>query len=101
VGLLLICAFTSTQGLWHWATILHSITQFGPVDLLGYVEPIGRYEELLKNAEVMTFDDVQLKVIGLDDLIRIKQHVNRPKDRDSLMHLLAIQRIRDEQASHG
>lgn len=31
-----------------------------------------------------------------DDLIRIKQHIQRPKDRESLMQLLAIQRVTEE-----
>jgi hypothetical protein len=35
--------------------------------------------------------------MSLDDLIRIKEHICRPKDRDSLMHLLAIRRVRGEQ----
>ena len=72
-------------------------TIYGPLDLLGWVEPFGTYEELLPRTEVQAFGDFQVRVIALDDLIRIKQHINRPKDRDSLMHLLAIKRIRDEQ----
>lgn len=72
-------------------------TNAGDLDLLAEVEPIGGYDELLKNIETVQFGDIALKVISLDDLIRIKQHINRPKDRESLMHLLAIKRIRDEQ----
>lgn len=71
------------------------------LDLLGYVEPIGGFEELSKNAETITYNGRPLSIISLDDLIRIKRHINRPKDRDSLMHLLAIKRIRDEQAKRG
>ncbi len=71
------------------------------LDLLGHVEPIGGFEELSKNAESITYNGRLLAIIGLDDLIRIKRHINRPKDRDSLMHLLAIKRIRDEQTGRG
>lgn len=70
----------------------------GDLDLFGHVEPIGGYEELAKNAETMSFGNITIKVASLDDLIRIKQHVNRPKDCEALMHLLAIKRVRDEQA---
>jgi len=76
-------------------------TTAGALDLLGYVEPLGGYDDLLKNADTLPFGDITLKVAGLDDLIRIKQHIGRPKDRDSLMHLLAIKRVRDEQAKGG
>lgn len=73
-------------------------TTAGDLDLLGHVAPIGGYEELAKNAETMSFGNITINVASLDDLIRIKQHVNRPKDREALMHLLAIKRVRDEQA---
>ena len=33
-------------------------------------------------------------MIGLDDLIRIKRSIGRPKDRESLLHLEAIKRLR-------
>jgi hypothetical protein len=35
-------------------------------------------------------------VIDLEDLIKIKQHIRRPKDQDSLMQLLAIKKVRGE-----
>jgi predicted nucleotidyltransferase len=37
------------------------------------------------------------QVIGLDDLIRIKRHINRPKDRESLLQLEAIKRLREQE----
>lgn len=73
-------------------------TSLGNLDLLGYLEPIGGFEELRENAINLPFGSDQLATISLDDLIRIKQHIRRPKDRDSLLHLLAIRRLRDEQA---
>ena len=73
-------------------------TTAGDLDLLGFVEPLGGFDELIENAKTITYNKRPLNVISLDDLIRIKQHINRPKDRDSLMHLLAIKRVREEQA---
>lgn len=72
-------------------------TIVGPLNLLGYVEPLGGYEDIVRNAETMSLGDHRFKVISLDDLIRIKQHIGRPKDQDSLKHLLAIKRVRDEE----
>lgn len=74
-------------------------TSLGALDLIGFVEPIGDYEAVAKHAETHEFAGAPLQVIALDDLIRIKQLINRPKDRDSLMHLLAIKRIRGEKCS--
>jgi predicted nucleotidyltransferase len=68
----------------------------GSLDLLGYLEPIGGFAEAAADAEVVDVGDWKIKVLSLEKLILIKEHIQRPKDRDSLMHLLAIRRIRDE-----
>jgi hypothetical protein len=72
-------------------------TDFGPLDLLGWVEPIGNYESLIPNHETYSVRGIPVQTIGLEDLIRIKQHIGRSKDRDSLLQLLAIRALRNEQ----
>jgi hypothetical protein len=74
-------------------------TAFGPLDLLGWLEPVGTYDELAPNSESYQVGKFELQTIGLDDLIRIKQHIGRPKDRESLFQLLAIRALRD--SGHG
>ncbi len=71
-------------------------TPFGDLDLLGTIEPIGTYDDILRGAEEYEVGPYTVRTINLDDLIRVKQHIQRPKDRDSLFQLLAIRRIRDE-----
>lgn len=44
----------------------------------------------------MTVGIETVKVASVDDLIRIREHIGRPKDRDSLMHLRAIRRLPEE-----
>jgi hypothetical protein len=67
------------------------------LDLLGYLEPIGGYEELLPHAERLEIAGRSVLVIGLDDLIRIKRYLGRPKDRESLLQLEAIKRLREQE----
>jgi predicted nucleotidyltransferase len=69
-------------------------TDFGPLDLLGWVEPFGPYEALLPRAEQMAVGPVTVSVIGLDDLITIKRHINRAKDQLALVQLEALKRLR-------
>lgn len=71
-------------------------TDEGPLDLLGWVEPFGNYEALLPRSEVIEVGEVELRIIGLDDLIAIKRHINRPRDRAQLVQLEALKRLRDE-----
>jgi hypothetical protein len=72
------------------------VTDIGALDLLGWVEPIGDYNALLAGAENHFIREIPVRTIGLEDLIRIKQHINRAKDRDSLFQLVAIRAIRNE-----
>ena len=67
------------------------------LDLLGYLEPIGSYENLVGNSQTMDIAGHPVLVIGLTDLIRIKEHLGRAKDRDSLLQLRAIKKVRDEE----
>ena len=71
-------------------------TPIGKLDILGYVEPLGDYESLIARAETYRVEDMDLRTISLDDPIRVKEHIGRAKDRDSLYQLLAIKRLRRE-----
>jgi predicted nucleotidyltransferase len=57
---------------------------------------IGDYDAIADRAIVYRVGELELKVIALDDLIAIKEHIGRPKDRESLLQLHAIRRLRDE-----
>jgi predicted nucleotidyltransferase len=74
-------------------------TSLGPLDLLGWVEPLGTYEALLPASESYATGNQRLRTIGLEDLIKVKQHIGRSKDRESLVQLLAIRSLRAEQES--
>jgi hypothetical protein len=49
------------------------------LDLLSYLEPLGTYEDVLPQTETVTIAGHTVRVIGLDDLIRIKKHLGRPR----------------------
>ncbi len=60
------------------------------------VEPLGDYSRLDRSATNYQVGNLVLRVINLDDLITIKQHIGRAKDRESLHQLMAIKKIRGE-----
>src|SRR2546425_13281490 len=68
-----------------------------PVDFLGYLEPIGTYEDLLAHVETVSIGGRPTQGIGLDDLISIKRDLGRPNDRASLLQLEAIKRLREHE----
>ena len=71
-------------------------TDEGPLDLLGWVEPFGNYDALLPGSELVDVGGLPIRIIGLDDLITIKRHINRPKDQVALLQLEALKRLREE-----
>ncbi len=70
-------------------------TDLGPLDLLGWVEPFGTFEDLRSRAATIPAGDVSLLTISLDDLIAIKRHLGRPKDKAALVQLEELKRLRD------
>jgi predicted nucleotidyltransferase len=74
-------------------------TPLGDLDLLAWVEPHGSYETLVSRAERYAVGGGEVKTISLDDLIRVKEHIRRPKDRQSLFQLKAIKQIRGERSA--
>jgi predicted nucleotidyltransferase len=71
-------------------------TDLGALDLLGWVEPLGTYDDLLPRTEQMNLGELPVRVIGLDDLIAIKRHIRRPKDQAALFQLEALKRLREQ-----
>jgi len=71
-------------------------TALGPLDLLGWVEPLGTYENLIQHAEHIDVGTLTLAVISLDDLLTIKRHLGRPKDKAALLQLEAVKKLREE-----
>jgi len=69
-------------------------TSLGDLDLLGFVEPIGDFDQIASRCERVATPSGELLVIALDDLIKIKRHIGRPKDQSALLQLLAIRELR-------
>ena len=71
-------------------------TRFGDFDLIGYLEPLGDYLAVSDRAIDMHVGRLDLRVIHIDDLIAIREHLGRPKDKLSLYQLQAIKKIQSD-----
>ena len=85
---------------------MYLITDFGdPPGRRGRIHCCRGQAEWLFGSPRATFDvdlcfgGLNIKVIALDDLIKIKQNIRRPKDQESLFQLLAIKKARGEAKS--
>lgn len=70
---------------------LYLSTTLGRLDVLGSLPPVGTAEEVIAGADWMVVgEDTQVRVVGLDSLIRVKAAMDRPKDKQVELELRAI-----------
>lgn len=77
--------------------LVHLTTPAGRLDLIAEIPGLGRYEELVEGTDRIRLGEVELRVLSIEQLIRAKQALDTPKDRDHLDQLLALRRLRDEE----
>jgi predicted nucleotidyltransferase len=66
------------------------VTALGDLDLLGDVAGGGTYEELLPCSERLRVLGVEVDVVTLPHLIRLKRAAGRPKDLEAIAELEAL-----------
>ncbi len=78
---------------------LYLLTDLGRLDILSEVPPVGPYAEVAARAATMDLFGHPCRIIGLDDLIAVKRHLGRDKDRLVERELLAL-RARQRNGGH-
>lgn len=74
-------------------------TRAGPLDVLAWPAGVGGCEELAVNAEAVDLGDgVIVRLVDIDDLIRMKRATGRAKDR---VELEILEAVREEQQRQG
>ncbi|MEK7441696.1 MAG: nucleotidyltransferase [Chloroflexota bacterium] len=72
-------------------------TDFGALDLLGEVEPLGEFERVVQYSEVAELFGFNVRVLSLDGLIRAKRKAGRKKDLLILPELEALLEMQKKQ----
>lgn len=71
------------------------LTRLGPLDVLGSLDEATGYEELLPHVVVVRVGDYDVRALGLERLIEVKERAGRPKDLAALPVLRAtLARVR-------
>lgn len=71
-------------------------TDAGPLDCLGEVAGIGRYEAVLPRSHDAELFGMRCKFVDLDALIESKRAAGRPKDLEAIAELEAIREEREK-----
>lgn len=72
-------------------------TSAGPLDLLGEMAGVGRYEDAVPHTMRMDVTGDEVLVIDLEWLIRAKRAAGRPKDLEVLAELEILRDLTDHQ----
>lgn len=60
------------------------VTDFGPLDVLGYIGKNWTYERLFDRTEIVDCDGMKLRILDLETIVQIKKELPREKDQASL-----------------
>jgi hypothetical protein len=69
---------------------LYLETDLGPLDCLSSVIGVGSFEEALKQSEDLNLPSGICRLLRIDALIRSKEAMSRPRDREAILQLKAI-----------
>jgi len=69
---------------------LYLDTTLGRIDLLGSLPPVGDFDRVLARSIEVDLGSLRCHLVALDDLIAVKAHVGRPKDKAVELELRAI-----------
>jgi predicted nucleotidyltransferase len=73
---------------------LYLDTTMGQLDCLSFIDGLGDFEQVKRASEVVEVEGLRLCVLSLDALIKAKKSMNRPRDREALLQLEAIKKLR-------
>ena len=73
---------------------LYLDTDLGHLDCLSYIEGLGGFAQAKEASIPIDVEGTELRVLTLDALIRAKEAMRRPRDRETLRQLKAIQKLR-------
>ena len=75
-------------------TNLYLDTDLGRLDCLNAIEGLGDYAQVKDASEQIDVAGLRLRVLTIDALIRTKQAMNRPRDREAIHQLEALKALR-------
>jgi hypothetical protein len=73
---------------------LYLDTDIGQLDCLGFIDGVGDYQQVRQASEIIEVENMQLRVLNLEVLIEAKRFMNRPRDKETLLQLEAIKKLR-------
>jgi len=74
---------------------LYLDTDIGQLDCLSFIDGVGDYRKVKRTSELVEVEDIRLHVLSLDALIKARKAMNRPRDKEAILQLQAIKKLRE------
>ncbi len=58
---------------------------------------VGGYEQVRRSSEIVTVEGTKLRVLTIGALIKTKEAMHRPRDREAIRQLKAIEALKRDQ----
>ena len=75
---------------------LYLDTKNGQLDCLSFIDGLGDYNRAKQESELIEVEDMKIRVLSLDALIKTKRAMNRPRDKAAVLQLESIRKLRKD-----
>jgi len=72
---------------------LYLDTKNGQLDCLSFIDGLGDYSRAKQESELVKVEDMKIRVLKLDALIKSKRALNRPRDKAAILQLESIKSL--------
>ena len=76
---------------------LYLDTDIGQLDCVSFIDGLGDYQKVRRASELVEVRDTKLRVLSLNALIKAKKAMNRPRDKQAILQLEAIKKLKNKQ----
>lgn len=73
---------------------LYLDTKIGRLDCLSFIDGLGDYYQVKRASRLVAVEDMKICVLTLDALIKTKRAMNRPRDKEAILQLEAIKKLK-------
>ncbi len=74
---------------------LYLDTDIGQLDCLSFIDGLGDYSEARRGSELIEVEEMKMRVLSVDALIKTKKSMNRLRDKEAVLQLEAIKKLRN------
>lgn len=75
---------------------LYLDTDIGQLDCVSFIDGLGDYQKVRKASVPVKMGRTKLRVLSLGALIKAKKAMNRPRDKEALLQLEAIKKLKNK-----